>query len=286
MLINVSNAVLIMKQIRSLRQQFLKLPCGSSSIISHSIYQKYELKIPAYRQEHDWQKLSLPIQRQDLVNWQIKCSEYYLKPLYDLLKKKLLNQGILHADETSYRVLESKTTKTYYWTFLSGKQEKNPITLYHHDPHRSGKVALDFLGNFAGYLHCDMWQAYQQLPEAILVGCWAHVRRKFKEAAPPTAKGQSLSKQGVHYCNKMFTLENLWENLSNEERKQRRQKELKPLFDEFFDWCRNNQPTILQDPNSAKRLPMHSIMKMFLKTYCSMEHLFYPIILQREQSKH
>ena len=265
MLINVSNAVLIMKQIRSLRQQFLKLPYGSSSIIAHSIYQKYELKIPAYRQEHDWQKLSLPIQRQDLVNWQIKCSEYYFKPLYDLLKKKLLNQGILHADETSYRVLESKTTKTYYWTFLSGKQEKNPITVYHHDPHRSGKVALDFLGNFAGYLHCDMWQAYQQLPEATLVGCWAHVRRKFKEAAPPTAKGQSLS---------------------NEERKQRRQKELKPLFDEFFDWCRNNQPTILQDPNSAKRLPMHSIMKMFLKTYCSMEHLFYPIILQREQSKH
>ena len=141
MLINVSNAVLIMKQIRSLRQQFLKLPYGSSSIIAHSIYQK----------------LSLPIQRQDMVNWQIKCSEYYFKPLYDLLKKKLLNQGILHADETSYRVLESKTTKTYYWTFLSGKQEKNPITLYHHDPHRSGKVALDFLGNFAGYLHCDMW---------------------------------------------------------------------------------------------------------------------------------
>lgn len=130
---------------------------GSSSIIAHSIYQKYELKIPAYRQENDWQKLGLPLQRQDLVNWHMKATDYYFKPLYSLLKEILLTQAVLHADETSYRVLESKTAKTYYWTFLSGKQEKQLITLYHHDPHRSGQVAVDFLGDFSGYLHCDMW---------------------------------------------------------------------------------------------------------------------------------
>lgn len=43
---------------------------GSSSIIARTIYQKYELKVPAYRQENDWQKMGLPVQRQDLVNWQ------------------------------------------------------------------------------------------------------------------------------------------------------------------------------------------------------------------------
>ena len=32
---------------------------GSSSIIAHTIYQKYELKVPAYRQENDWQKMGL-----------------------------------------------------------------------------------------------------------------------------------------------------------------------------------------------------------------------------------
>lgn len=227
---------------------------GSSSIIAHSIYQKYELKIPAYRQENDWQKLGLPIQRQDLVNWQMKCSEYYFKPLYDLLREKLLKQEILHADETSYRVLESESSKTYYWTFLSWKQEKKPITLYHHDPHCSGQVAVDLLGDFSGYLRCDMWQAYKQLPSATLVGCWAHVRRKFIEAMPTITKENSLSKQGVRYCNKMFTLESSWENLSNKERYQRRQKELKPLFEEFFDWCRNNQPMVLAGSKLGKAI--------------------------------
>jgi transposase len=65
-------------------------------------------------------------------------------------------------------VLESETVKTYYWIFLSGK---HGITLYHHDPHCSSQVALDFLENYFDYLHCDMWQAYQQLPQATLVGC-------------------------------------------------------------------------------------------------------------------
>lgn len=89
------------------------------------------------------------------------------------------------------------------------------VNKYHHDPHRSGKVTVNFLGNFSGYLHCDRWQAYKQLSSATLIGCWAHVRRKFKEAMSPTTKGKSISKQGI--CNNMFRLESSWEDLSNEE---------------------------------------------------------------------
>ncbi|MCS8611028.1 IS66 family transposase, partial [Lactobacillus helveticus] len=71
---------------------------GSASVIAHTIYQKYELKVPAYRQKNDWQKMGLPITRRDIINWQIKSTEYYFKPLYQLLKKKLLEQKFLHAD--------------------------------------------------------------------------------------------------------------------------------------------------------------------------------------------
>lgn len=221
---------------------------GSASVIAHTIYQKYELKVPAYRQKNDWQKMGLPITRRDIINWQIKSTEYYFKPLYQLLKKKLLEQKFLHADETTYRVLESKTQKTFYWTFLSDKQAEKPITLYHHNPHRSGKVAIQFLGNYAGYLHCDMWQAYGQLAQATLVGCWAHVRRKFFEAVPPKASDKSISKQGVRYCNRMFALEKDWGNLSNEERLRLRRKKLAPLMREFFNWCRKQKTRTL--PNS------------------------------------
>ncbi|QTQ39306.1 transposase [Lactobacillus taiwanensis] len=39
-----------------------------------------------------------------------------------------------------------------------------------------------------------MWKVSKQIPSATLVGCWTHVRRKFKEAMPLTTKGKSLLK--------------------------------------------------------------------------------------------
>ena len=83
-------------------------------------------------------------------------NQLYLEPLYNLLRERLLTQPVLHADETSYRVLESDSHLTYYWTFLSGKAEKQGITLYHHDQRRSGLVVQEFLGDYSGYVHCDM----------------------------------------------------------------------------------------------------------------------------------
>ncbi|MDQ8806175.1 IS66 family transposase, partial [Streptococcus ruminantium] len=79
---------------------------GSASIIAHTIHQKFNLKVPNYRQEEDWNKLGLPISRKEIANWHIRSSQYYFEPIYALLHEKLLEQPILHADETSYKVLE------------------------------------------------------------------------------------------------------------------------------------------------------------------------------------
>ncbi|HET4584834.1 TPA: transposase, partial [Streptococcus pneumoniae] len=78
---------------------------GSASIIAHTIHQKFNLKVPNYRQEEDWARMGLPITRKEISNWHIKASQYYLEPLYNLLRERLLTQPLLHADETSYRVL-------------------------------------------------------------------------------------------------------------------------------------------------------------------------------------
>lgn len=97
-------------------------------------------------------------------------------------------------------------------------------------------------------MHCDQYQAYKQLPYVTLVGCWAHARRKFSDAAPTRASEVSLAQTGIVYCNQMFKLEHSWKDLSSTERKVKRKAELKPLMDEFFTWCKGNQAKTL--PNS------------------------------------
>ncbi|CTO73060.1 putative transposase family protein, partial [Streptococcus pneumoniae] len=42
--------------------------------------------------------MGLPITRKEISNWHIKTSQYYLEPLYNLLRERLLTQPLLHAD--------------------------------------------------------------------------------------------------------------------------------------------------------------------------------------------
>ena len=67
------------------------------------------IKAPAYRQEKDLRRMGLPLDHKTASNWHIKVCEYYLSSLYERLRQELLKLEVIHADETSYRVLDSET---------------------------------------------------------------------------------------------------------------------------------------------------------------------------------
>ena len=64
-----------------------------------------------------------------ITNWHIKVSEMVLEPIYNCLHQELSNQEVLHADETSYRVLNTHKEKTFYWLYASGKSEETSCAL-------------------------------------------------------------------------------------------------------------------------------------------------------------
>ena len=53
--------------------------------------------------------MGLPLDHKTTSNWHIKVCEYYLSSLYERLRQELLKLEVIHADETSYRVLDSET---------------------------------------------------------------------------------------------------------------------------------------------------------------------------------
>ena len=66
---------------------------ASASLIAETMYQKFEQKVPAYRQEAHWALLGYPIPRHNMTNWHIKCSEYYFEDLVAKMKNELLSLG-------------------------------------------------------------------------------------------------------------------------------------------------------------------------------------------------
>ena len=69
------------------------------------------------------------------------------------------------------------------WLYRTSGCTEHPIVLYEYQPNRKAEHAEEFLKGFSGWLHADGYPGYHRLPEHIrVVGCWAHLRRKFDEA--------------------------------------------------------------------------------------------------------
>lgn len=217
---------------------------GSNSLVVETIRMKFGQKVPAYRQEKYWQKThGLDISRDNITNWHIKAVQNALDPFAQRLQYYLNQEEILHGDETSYRVIESSKTDTYYWQFCTGKESDHPMVYYHHDEGRSGEVPKKFLNAFSGYLHCDGYAGYNAVENVQLVYCLAHARRKFFEAIPKGKKDTEIpAAQAVKKMDKWFSLEKKWQDLSPEERLVLRQQDLRPLFDAFYDWLSTLNP--------------------------------------------
>lgn len=71
---------------------------------------KYVNATPLYRQEQEFQRMGLDIDRTDMAHWTILCAERYLSIFYDYLHEKLYDYHVLQADETP--VLVSKENRT------------------------------------------------------------------------------------------------------------------------------------------------------------------------------
>ncbi len=212
--------------------------------VAHLMVQKFVMGVPLYRQEQEWKRQGIMLNRQTMCNWLIRCAEEWLEPVYNALKRKLLLHQVLHADETILQVLrepgKSAQSKSYMWVYRTSGDAERPIILLEYQPGRKAEYPKAFLGGWCGYLHTDGYYAYHKLPDDIVVvGCLAHARRRFDaalKALPQKARDNSGPLIGKRYCDRLFAIERELAMLSPEERHLKRQELSKPVMEEFRSW--------------------------------------------------
>ena len=105
----------------------------SPSMMAYILNQKYTNAMPLYRQEQEFNRYGINISRQNLSNWIIKGAGL-LKPLMQEMKKELLGNELLHADETTLEVLHepgrNSTSKSYMWVYRTSACTAHPVILY------------------------------------------------------------------------------------------------------------------------------------------------------------
>ncbi|MGN1086170.1 MAG: IS66 family transposase [Porcipelethomonas sp.] len=214
----------------------------SPELLAHILYSKYVQAIPLYRQEKDYAACGAKISRQTMSNWVIWAAINKAKPVFDIMKEKLLTQSVIHADETVVQVLHepNKKAKTdsRMWVYCTDSSADRYIALFEYSPTRNGDNAVRFLGEYSGYLVCDGYDGYNKLQKVTRCGCWAHARRKFVEALPTDKElvSTSMAAKGVNLINEMYAIERSFDGLDPEEKHEQRQEQLKPALDVFFAW--------------------------------------------------
>jgi len=218
---------------------------ASPESIAWAAHQKFTMGVPLYRQEQEWQRQGVLLSRQTMANWLISVVEQWLRPIVDEMKRRLLSCEVLHADETTFQVLrepgKSPRSKSYLWVYRTSGDADSPIVLAEYKPDRKTCNPSIFLADFSGYLHTDGYEVYHKLPsEIVVVGCWAHVRRKWDEAlkvVPKANRKDSDAMRGKGYCDKLFEVERALSELDVDERHKKRAEQLEPLMDAFFAWA-------------------------------------------------
>ncbi|MDD4335488.1 MAG: IS66 family transposase [Desulfotomaculaceae bacterium] len=219
---------------------------ASPETIAHIAVQKFMMASPLYRQEQEWKQNGILLSRQTMSNWLIKACEDWLEPVYEEMKRRLCAHEVLHADETTLQVLKepekAAQSKSYMWLYRTSGEAKHQLVLYDYQPDRKRIRPEAFLKNFKGYLHTDGYQGYHRLPkDIIVVGCLAHLRRKFFDAfktLPKEKQAESNAAIGVAYCDRLFHFEKQFALLSPEKRHKEREQLSRPLFDQFYQWIK------------------------------------------------
>jgi transposase len=227
---------------------------ASASSVANVMVQKFVIGTPLYRQEQQFERQGLHLTRQTMANWMIKGAGI-LEPLFEKMHQLLKQQDIAHADETVLQVLcepgRAAQSKSYIWLYRTGRDGPYRVVLYDYEQTRAGSHPKSFLEGFAGYLHVDGYVGYECLPGVIvLVGCWAHVRRKFDEAikalpTPARKKAASLAHEGLGYCNQLFAIERELADATPDERKAQRLERSRPVLGALKIWLDEQAPKVL-----------------------------------------
>lgn len=174
-----------------------------------------------------------------LANWIIKTSQL-IEPLYSLIHRELIARHHLQGDETPIQVINepgrAAKSRYYMWVATTPLKLTNRIVYYAYSQTRAGSFAQKQLySTYQGVLQCDGYAGYNLLGDQAIqrVGCWAHVRRKFKDAFDAD---KQYAETPLRLINSMFRLEKTWQHFSPRVRRRRRRSKIRPLLKRFWQW--------------------------------------------------
>jgi transposase len=207
-------------------------------LLAQVMVSKYSDHQPLYRQAQIYSRHGVTLSRSTLCGWVADAAEL-VRPLVDWMRSDLLRSRIVQTDDTPVTVLDDQggTHKGRLWVYLGDRG--HPHIVYDYTPTREGDGPARFLDGYRGYLQADAYTGYDALYAGggvIEVGCWAHARRYFHEAA--FGAGDTRGHAALAFIHQLFAVEReaTDQGVSFAERRIRRGEVSRATLDAFKLW--------------------------------------------------
>lgn len=217
---------------------------ATTSLLAQVLVNKFADHLPLYRQEQMFDRTGYKLSASTMGSWVGQCGAA-LQPLVDALRTEILKQSVLHADETPITMLCAKqalktgsaSKKAYLWAYATTQHADIKAVVFDFAEGRSGQHAKAFLDGWSGILICDDYQDYKALIKDNKIteaGCMAHARRKFFELY--AANKSHIAQAALEQFNAIYAVEAQLQNMPPDERRHRRQADIKPLMNKLKQW--------------------------------------------------
>ncbi len=231
-------------------------------LITQVVVSKYGDHCPLYRSEDIFARHGVKIARSSMWDWAAQSGQIFI-PLYDLMKKRVLESKVVHTDDTPVKVQDNNHNKCRQgriWVYMGDGD--NPYNVFDYTTNRSREGPDEFLNGYKGYLQADAFGGYDGIyltKPVIETLCNAHARRKFYDARNIDPV---ISHTALAFYKRLYAVEKKIKELSSQEKYNARQAESVGIFIEFKEFLKS-----ITDAQALPKSPIRQAINYCLKNW-------------------
>jgi transposase len=219
-----------------------------TSTVAHLLTSKFALGVPHYRLERDLLDQGMRLDRGLMSRYVEHAGNTLGATVVAAMWRDAIARGQLISTDATGALIQptkakdGKSLACKKGHFFTAVVDADAVLFAYVERHTSDAVKALF-GDFRGLLQADASAVYEVLARGrppdtddglALVGCWAHCRRYFFEAA---LCRHPAGAQGLLRIRAMYAVDATGRRLPRDERTAFRSTHLRPLIDEFFTWA-------------------------------------------------
>lgn len=229
---------------------------AGASLLAELLMGKYLFHLPFHRQLAIFRLAGFSPPGSTVNGW-FQGAGDLLRALYYRLKEIVLSCDYIQVDESTVPVINDekhRAVKAYMWMVRSVMEN---LVFFHYDKgSRAQKVVVELLKDFKGAVQSDGYQAYsiyENKKGVLLLGCWAHARRKFSEALKEDKEGAEYALDQISLLYKVETIADD-QNMDYTRRAELRKRLAYPILWAFEKWIVSYYPKVFPRGRMGKAL--------------------------------